>query len=374
MYSVIYDHQAFCLQQYGGVSRYFCEISSRVNQAADFSARIVAPVHFNHHLSESDAEQTSVYLPMVIPRTGALYRSVSNFVSPIITRTLKPSVVHQTYFGPQHATPGALLVLTVFDMIHELFPDSFPADDRTRRNKRLCTERANHILCISESTADDLARLCDVPREKISVTHLGCSDIFRATPQARDKPAHGRPYLLYVGQRFGYKNFSLALKAYASSKRLRGECDLVVFGGAPFDAAELALIASLQLDAARIVRLVGSDADLARAYRNARAFVYPSLYEGFGIPLLEAMSSACAVACSNTSSIPEVVGNAASLFDPHDVDSIRQALETTCLDEDVRARLVSAGLKRVCNFSWDRCAADTLAAYRRILGAASPAG
>jgi glycosyltransferase involved in cell wall biosynthesis len=127
------------------------------------------------------------------------------------------------------------------------------------------------------------------------------------------------------------------------------------------------MIASLSLRPGSVVRLGGTDAELARAYRHARAFVYPSRYEGFGIPPLEAMSSGCVVACSNASSMPEVVGDAALLFDPNDVDAARKALEDACFSEDVRARLLTHGAMRVREFTWDRCANETVAAYRRVL-------
>jgi len=367
MHSVVYDHQAFTLQRYGGVSRYVCELSSRVHRAPGFSARVVAPIHFNSYLPDCDVPQTSMYVRKIW-KTGPLYRALSNVLSPGFIRANPPSLIHQTYFAPLRKPVNVPVVVTVFDMIHELFPAGFSTRDRSGSNKRNSVERADHVLCISESTANDLMRLYSVSRAKISVTHLGYSEIFNATMPTDETAPLGRPYLLYVGQRAGYKNFDKALSAYASSRRLRSEFDFVAFGGPPFDADELAQIARLQLDAGSVVRLTGSDSDLARAYRHARALVYPSLYEGFGIPPLEAMAAGCAVVCSNASSIPEVVGSAAVLFEPNDIDAIRQALENVCLADSTWARSVAAGKERIRNFSWDRCAGDTLAAYRRVVG------
>jgi glycosyltransferase involved in cell wall biosynthesis len=265
---------------------------------------------------------------------------------------------------------NAPTVVTVFDMIHELFPENFAKDDKTTHYKQLCVEHAAHVLCISESTARDLVRLFGVPREKISVTHLAYSSAFDAPPEETSNPKSGRPYILYVGHRVGYKNFVGALAAYASSPALRKEFDLVAFGGVPFDARELALIESLGLKGDRVRRVTGSDSDLALAYRRAHVFVYPSRYEGFGIPPLEAMSSGCAVACSNASSIPEVVGDSAALFDPDDVGSIAQALESVCFDSGRHQGLVAAGKRQAAHFSWDRCAQETVQAYERVLGTA----
>ncbi|ATU67337.1 glycosyltransferase family 4 protein [Piscinibacter gummiphilus] len=368
MNPVVYDYQTFSLQQYGGISRYFCELALRVHRTDGFRVKVVAPVHFNEYLPECGVPQVAAYLPMRIPRTGRLYRGANRLLGPLLTRAASPSLIHRTYYTPMGSPSGVPVVVTVFDMIHELFADRFPAGDTTSRDKRASLERADHILCISESTANDLVRLFDIPREKMSVTHLGYSNIFATPRTAQETAPHARPYLLYVGHRVGYKNFDMALKAYASSARLRGEFDFVTFGGPPLSASERSLIEELGLAPSQVVRIGGSDADLARAYRHARAFVYPSQYEGFGIPPLEAMSSGCPVACSDVSSVPEVVGQAAALFDPMDVESIRAALESLCLNDVRRQSMIDAGNERVRQFSWDRCAADTVAAYRKVLG------
>jgi glycosyltransferase involved in cell wall biosynthesis len=257
----------------------------------------------------------------------------------------------------------------VYDMIHELFPDEFAASEMLIRNKRSTINTADHLICISHSTADDLVRLLNVPRSKISVVYLGYSDVFAKPASHIESSPHHRPYLLYVGLRNGYKNFVAALRAYAASRPLREAFDLVAFGGPKLSAEEHILISSLSLRPGSVVRMEGSDKDLARAYRHARAFVYPSKYEGFGIPPLEAMSAGCVVACSNASSIPEVVGDAAVSFDPLDIDDIRIALERICFDDTTRQQLIDAGAHRTQQFSWDRCARETVATYRKVIRA-----
>jgi glycosyltransferase involved in cell wall biosynthesis len=253
-------------------------------------------------------------------------------------------------------------------MIHELFADQFSPRDPTSADKRRSVREADRVLCISQNTANDLMRLFGVPAEKIAVTYLGFSDVFTEPPPAGETSPHDRPYLLYVGHRGGYKNFRATLQAYADSPSLREQFDLVTFGGFLLGEEERLLAKSLGLAPTQLRRLAGSDADLARAYRHARVFVYPSLYEGFGIPPLEAMSAGCVVACADTSSIPEVVGDAAATFDPSDVGSIRRTMEQACFDEALRHRLVQGGRERVGAFSWDRCARDTVQAYRTTLG------
>lgn len=126
------------------------------------------------------------------------------------------------------------------------------------------------------------------------------------------------------------------------------------------------MIVSRSLCPGSVVRMDRSDKNLARAYRHARAIFCQSKYEGFSIPPLEAMSSGCLVASSNASSIPEVVGDAAVTIEPSDIDDTRLALERACLDDTTRQQLLADGAQRVRAFTWDRCAHETVAAYRKV--------
>jgi glycosyltransferase involved in cell wall biosynthesis len=372
MHRIIYDDQTFALQQYGGISRYFCEVALRVAHQGTFDVHVVAPFHYNDYLAQSGVPTVGVHLAPRIPRTGRLYRAANAVLAPLVTRLAKPALVHQTYYKPSRAPDSSCKILTVFDMIHELFPEGFPASDSTAADKRASVAQADHIICISQNTRSDLIRLLDVDPAKVSVTYLGCSGLFEATADPSPQPGEPeRPYILYVGHRAGYKNFANALRAYASSARLVQEFDFLAFGGFAFSVQERELFRSLGLRDGSVRRLTGDDAQLARAYRRARVLVYPSLYEGFGIPPLEAMSCGCPVAGSSTSSIPEVIGPAGELFDPHSVDSIAAALERVCLDEQRRARLITEGTARLERFSWDRCATETMGVYCSALGLAA---
>jgi glycosyltransferase involved in cell wall biosynthesis len=371
MHNIIYDHQTFIMQEFGGISRYFCELAARIHRTEGFSARVVAPLHYNAYLPDCPVPQSAVRMPVRFRGESRVYRVINEALSPTLTAKASPSLIHQTYYSPpvsrKSHTP---IVLTVFDMIHELFPDNFPATDPIVRCKAACVAAADHVLCISQSTANDVMRLFGVPAEKISVTYLAYSDIFTQIAATDEVPPHVRPYVLYVGHRGGYKNFETALRAYASSTQLRQEFDLVTFGGpASFNVTEQTTMANLSLRPGSVVRLGGSDEDLARAYRHARAFIYPSRYEGFGIPPLEAMASGCVTVCSDSSSIPEVVGDAGLFFNPDDVDAARQSLEDACFDEALRAQLLARGSQRILEFSWDRCARETVTAYRQTIGA-----
>ena len=362
---VAFDPQMFMLQEYGGITRYYCSLARALAAQPDMTVRIVAPLHVNSHLAALPPGFGGGCRVPRLPRTGRLLRLTGRLLSRPALRRFHPDLVHETYYSPDaYAPPGAKRVVTVVDMIHELFPETFAKNDPTSAWKRLATQRADHVLCISESTRRDLLERIDLPAEKVSVVHLGFDlpEIGTATAAAPS-----RPYLLHVGQRGGYKNFTGLLRAFAGSARLKRDCDLLCFGGGAFTREERALIGSLGFADGQISQRGGDDAALAAAYRAAAAFVYPSLYEGFGIPLLEAMSQGCPVICGNTGSFPEVAGDAAEYFDPRDADSLHAALERLLESPARRDELIRHGRARAAQFSWARCAAETRAVYERVL-------
>ena len=260
---------------------------------------------------------------------------------------------------------SAKRVITVYDMIHEKFAESFPQRDKTRQIKAHAVKRADHVICISENTRRDLIEFLGVPDEKTSVVYLGYSLATKGPPAKRI--VGEKPYILYVGHRGGYKNFERLLQAYAVSPKLRNYFDLICFGGGGLTTKEKSLLQRLGFSMESVRQVSGDDASLAGYYRSASAFIYPSLYEGFGIPSLEAMSFDCPVVCSGVSSIPEIIGNAAEMFDPYEPDSIRMAIERVVSDDTLRQILIARGQERIKLFSWKRCAQETLDVYRRVL-------
>ena len=152
------------------------------------------------------------------------------------------------------------------------------------------------------------------------------------------------------------------LLAYSSNDNLKRDFDLIAFGGGTFKNYELKFFDELKLKKSQIKYIEGNDNYLRDIYSEASVFVYPSLYEGFGLPPLEAMSCGCPVACSNNSSIPEVVGNAA-FFNPSSISSISNSLESLLYDEEEK-KLVFAGYERIKDFGWDKCAKETFETYK----------
>ena len=364
---ILYDHQMSSRQLYGGVSRYFYEISSRIAATKETQVEIFAPLYVNAYLQNSgDFNLRGAKVPYLKPMSYPI-KLFNTILSRIMLSPRRDvDVFHETYYSMADCCPrSAMRVITVFDMIHEKFPESFSRWDRTREAKAYAVHRADHVICISENTRRDLVEILRVPLDKTSVVKLGYSLLpVQSSAQTTAPP---RPYILYVGGRVGYKNFERLLMVYAQSSALKNEFLLICFGGGGFTAQELSLLKSLDIAANTVMQLAGNDDVLANLYSSAAAFVFPSLYEGFGIPPLEAMSFGCPVACSNTSSLPEVVGDAAELFDPTDEVNMLTAIERIVFSPQRTAELIADGYDRIKQFSWDLCARATLDVYNQLL-------
>lgn len=367
---IAYDPQIFCKQTYGGVSRYFCELASRLSQTLGVEVSITAPFYINAYLQELPPRIVKGFrgpsadrLRSVYPRL--FFRGAGLVLGDLALRAQFPDIVHETYYyscplGPRRARR----VVTLHDMIHERFPTHFPSADKTARYKALAAKRADHVICVSESTRRDVIEILGLKPEKTSVIHHGFDLMkLRNGNVLMERSVTGRPFLLYVGSRGGYKNFLRLLEAYASSPQLRTEFRLVCFGGGVLSSGEQERIERLGLNRDCVIQLGGCDQLLSRLYAHASAFVYPSLYEGFGIPPLEAMSHDCPVVCGMAGSIPEVVGDGGEYFDSTDVDSMREAIERVVSSEDYRNSLIAKGRARLRCFSWDQCAKETLDVY-----------
>ncbi|WP_417833490.1 glycosyltransferase family 4 protein [Thalassospira xiamenensis] len=361
---IYFDGQIFIEQTSGGISRYFCNLAHSLSNIPNVSARIIAPLHRNEHLADYSFHLCAGVRSPSNWRTGRISWGALRAVSPPISYLCQPDIVHETYFSPKSYLVNAKKrVTTIYDMIHELY---FPGCE-TARNKIETLKRCDHVFCISENTQRDLCQILDFPIEKTTVTHLSYQNFSQYIETKNNSFLKDKPYFLYVGNRGGYKNFSALLEAYSVSPYLRNNSKIVAFGGGEFSEDESSQIKSLGLNRDQIVPANGPDSMLGIAYAGALAFIYPSQYEGFGIPPLEAMSANCPVICSNSSSLPEVVGDAALLFDPLNIDDLRYRMEEIAGSTEVRNKLNALAKDRLKLFSWEECAKKTLNAYESIL-------
>ncbi|MGV7698947.1 glycosyltransferase family 4 protein [Mycobacterium kansasii] len=361
---VAFDHQIFAIQRYGGVSRYFFELASRLPADTVSEVSVVAPFYINAYLAADSARGFThgKYLPYTFKGAPVLVELANQFAAPFAWSNSDADILHETWHPFKPVGKARRRVVTIFDMIHELFKP--PMAKLAIAAKRASVNRADHVICVSESARDDLVRLYGIDPARTSVVHLACSLPVQANTATVDSGGR-RPSLLYVGRRGGYKNFATLLRAYSSSPVLR-DFELIAFGGPPFLRDEQKEISRLGVTD-RVRFESGSDEELAARYRTAAAFVYPSQYEGFGIPPLEAMSQGCPVVCSNAGGIPEVVGDAGVFFDPDNPEELRTVLERVVTMETLRADLRERGYARLPAFSWDKNAAETARIYREIL-------
>jgi glycosyltransferase involved in cell wall biosynthesis len=365
--TVVYDYQTFVNQKYGGISRYFCELATRVNKTDKFSTKVLAPAYINQYLKSMESNLvTGISIPFIY-KTVRLRNTINREISKLVLKRSCPDLVHETYYSSEEITPKKTkIVITIHDMIHEKFSNTFFANAPILQLKIKAISRADCIICVSENTRRDLLELFDIDPLKVFVTHLGCS--LSPNLQKKKEPKENtRPYILYVGHRSAHKNFSRFLQSYAFSKNLRQDFCVVCFGGSPFSQAELDQFSSYNLMPNQIRYIEGDDTVLTSLYTNAAAFVYPSLYEGFGIPPLEAMACNCPVVCSDRGSIPEVVGDAAELFNPYNPESIIEALERVLYVSDRAQALICLGRERVKQFTWENCVKKTCAIYELLL-------
>lgn len=289
-------------------------------------------------------------------------------------------------FVPAHVLPlirPVPTVVTIHDLGYRYFPEAHPLGQRLYLDwsTRFSARAAARVIADSRATAHDLTRFYNLPAHKITVVYPGRDETLRRVDPAPVRAKYGLPenYLLHIGTLQPRKNLERLIEAvrrYHAQRSVSGNPSLIpplVLAGRAGWLSE-PIVAKAQANAVRILDYV-PDEDLAGLYSGATAFVFPSLYEGFGFPVLEAMACGVPVICSNTSSLPEVASDpstgsgqsAALLIDPLDTGAITTALERVLTDADLRATLIGRGYEQIKKFSWARAARETLAVLEGVI-------
>lgn len=359
---VAFDEQIFAVQHYGGISRLFAELLRQFSDDPGIGVDVEpigAPI-VNRYLLDNPELTRRLALRPAANSYAALARY---FTRPRPRR--HADVVHNTFYFPHGLAgfPGARRVVTVHDMI----PERMPA---TRRRldfvtlKRRYVERADHIICVSEATREDMLALYGDVKAGISVVHHGVDAIFQPdVPRWADLPER---YVLFVGNRSQYKDADVLLRAFAQVARTDPDLQLLFVGGGALTKGELATIDALGVRN-RVAQRALPDAEMAAAYGQAVMCVFPSRYEGFGLPALESMACGTPTVLAAATSLPEVGGDAALYFPPGDSTALAGVMRDLLGDDGERARRREAGLARAGAFSWHRCAVETAAAYEAAL-------
>lgn len=357
---LFFDNQIFLSQNFGGISRYFTEIISGLKQYGNVEIEYNLWHCENAHFKESKLPFTSYgnFLPSFNfkgkGRVKKLLHHQNEYQQKVKLQKRNYDLFVPTYYDPYFLdfigdTP---YVLTVYDMIHELFPMYFANDQETLvQTKKLLIKKATKIIAISESTKSDIVRLNpEVDKSKIEVVHLSHS-IKEGIDKVLPLP---KKYILFVGNRRIYKNFKFFLETVTPLLRREKELHLVCTGPT-FTDDELWCFREQGVEK-QLFHFKATDEELKNLYRDAQVFVFPSEYEGFGIPILEAMASGCPVIASATSSFPEVAGEAALYFNLGDQAGLAEALEKVIFNPEIKNQLREKGYEQVKKFSWDKTA------------------
>ena len=357
---IVYDSQIFDQQKFGGISRYFCEIMSNLQFNYDIAVRYTE----NHYLLNSKIKRHGIYIPHLFFKyhQQKLYQSNAKLILKLMQKHA-PFVYHPTYYNPLFLKQigNNPFVITVHDMTYEKYPDLFQDSISIIQQKKEIITKANHIIAISEHTKKDIIETLGISPQKIDVIYHGCS-----LQSTISKPNLHLPqrYILFVGDRTSYKNFQRLAEAFSIIHQTDAHLHLIC-AGKPFSKAESELISRIGI-ASHTLQISVNDQHLKELYNRALLFVYPSYYEGFGIPILEVYTCNCPVALSQASCFPEIAGNAAAYFDPFSVSSMAEAIKSVIYDEAERTRLILAGKERIKLYSWEKATRQTELVYRKV--------
>lgn len=365
---ILYDHQIYTNQNYGGISRYFYELSKGISSLGN-DCRNSIYFSENEFTSDKQIYRSRPFIPFNFKGRRRAKEFLNRFVSRRALKSGSYDIFHPTYYDTyflKGAIPSKPFVVTFYDLIHEKFSGRYPGlltnMDEVISNRIRLLNNASQIIAISHSTKRDLIDYYGVQEDRIRVTHLASSLSADPSPPY---PGLGN-YILFVGSRLGYKNFLVFLEAVSPLLRQEKGLKLICAGGGVFTADELARAVQLGV-AEQLKQLPIDDSCLATLYKNALFFVFPSRYEGFGIPVLEAFNCGCPTILSNVASLPEVGGAAALYINPEDPGDILQKCETLYNDAELREEFRAKGFMQACRFSWQQVARKTLDVYQSAL-------
>jgi len=400
---ILYDHQIFTGQKYGGISRYFSETINRLANNSNVEIDLGFRYTDNHYLMNSKFkkyiepkpssldpipyEDFKKFFPNLnfkgkgrlfnlsqtlkkkdpIDFTKELINPINENIKLSIEKIAKKDfdIFHPTYYEPYFLDylGEKPFVLTVYDMTHEIYPEYFPLSDKTMTYKEKTIRKATKLIAISEQTKSDLVALFGIDPHKIEVIYLANS--LPPIPKSI-KLKIPEKYILYVGGRLQYKNFYFFARSFAKIQKKFPDLYLVCCGGGEFSKEEKDYLELLNIKK-KVLSYQVTDTELSYIYSKAQFFIFPSLAEGFGIPIIEAFANNCPVLASEIPCFQELGGNAIKYFNPKNIDSIVEAAETVLTNSKYRQKLVKIGASLAKNFSWDKTAKETLSVYKEII-------
>jgi glycosyltransferase involved in cell wall biosynthesis len=357
---ILFDYKIFYQQKYGGISNYFYNLAKefiKLEQNFLFST----PIHKNEYIAKLNSNFIYGFKFKFLPHNlNFFFENFNHFFTQKKIKNFKPDIIHESYYSKKNSNNKT--VCTVYDLINEKFPNYFSNSSIISKMKEETFKRVDHIICISENTKKDLIEFFNINEEKITVTLLATD--YQETKNLKKKLKNK---LLFVGSRRGYKNFEGLIKAYSISKFLKSNFQLIAYGGEKFNIEDKKILKKYNLNNNNVEFINDTTLDINYLYNNVAAFIFPSLYEGFGLPVLEAMRCGCPVILSNGGSLKEVGGDKLDYFDPQNVESIKYNIEKMLFSDDLQNKTIEYGFTRSKKFSWEKCAKETLQVYKRQL-------
>ncbi len=370
---VLFDPQIFNLQIFGGISLYFTKLLEYYSKDSEIEFKLPLTYSDNRYICTSSLLKNLSFYEYNFLFKDEIVKILKRFNALkfyIKLKSKKFDLLHPTYFDKSilKHIGNKQFVLTIHDMTQEMVPEYFVFDKKVeefKETKKILAQKAARIIAISENTKKDIINLYNIEENKIDI-------IYHALPLKitdKESPDQELPekFILFVGQRAKYKNFALFLQSISDILKNDKNLKLACAGGPDFNKSEKKFIKNLGIEG-KVIRLpITYDEHLINYYKNALCFVFPSIYEGFGFPILEAFQCGCPLVCSNTSSFPEVAGDGAVYFDPYDTESIKSAVVKVIQDKSLSKNIVQKGYDRLKDFSWQKTTELTKKTYRKVL-------
>lgn len=352
----------FARQQYGGISKYFCELLKVIPRENWYLSSFISN---NQYLEEFGHNQLKFFPNSKFKGKERIQAELGFLYSIYKLHTIKWDIFHPTLHPAMytHYIPkNKPMVITAHDVLYYLFHNNNAKRQMLINIDIKSCKRADKIIAISENTKNDYIKYFGADEKKIEVIHHG---INKKKQVIHNHRIEEQPYILYVGLRSDYKNFSRFIQAFSIISKKYNDLKLVCTGY-PFSPSEIKTLSSLDLlDKTKVI--LATEQEMAQLYHDAEMFVFPSLYEGFGMPILEAMVYDCPVVLSNASCFPEIAQNAGLYFDPFNIEDMVSKIEKILSNNEVKLKLINHGKERITHFSWEKCAQEHLSVYKSLI-------